>query len=312
MSTAIIIAGESGTGKSSLCLSLVEACGGRSLVVNAHSEYSDPSVFTHAELSELPKLTFAEFRTIVIEDIGFPSAAVTRTINRLVTYVRRHDCVNIFMITHALSGNCLSPLIPHFCYIVIPHGEANRTIFFKFVKSQAKEFLLCSESIWSGFLRESIGASLVFSTQTRELSIAANGKELLRMTAKRERMGDVVPPCRGLQTFFRTYYVCENQAEKESALVLAKFLENEVKICDYLDSGFNLEFCSSGARLRCNILDLIKACCSKNRTPTTRERMAFKAVCELSDIPKLLVKNLSLKDEGGAKSETSSSLREES
>lgn len=305
--TSVLFAGESGTGKSSLCLALATARGGRSLIVNSHDEYSDRSHFTHVELAQLHTISFEGYQSIVIEDIGFPSALVTRTINRILTYVRRHNCVNIFMVTHALSGNCIAPLIPHFCFIVIPYGRANRSIFFRFVKNQAKEFLLSSEVIWAGFERESLGASLVFSTQTRELRVAANSADLITMTSD-DRRGGIVSNSRDLQQYFRTYYVCESQSEKEAALVLTKYLTDEVKILEYLDSSFNLEFSSKGERMRCNILDLIRACSSKNRTPTKTERLAFKAVCVISEIPRLLVKNLPIKEERAEKAAVSSDL----
>lgn len=304
-SRSIILVGESGTGKTHTCRALASEGEGQVLVVNANAEYRG-SRFSHIGLEELSKSSFERFSSVVIEDLGFPNASVSRTLNRLLTYDRRHHDLSVLMVSHALRGNSLAPLIPHFCFIVITYGAVNKGIFESLTKSYAKEYHLCSEAIWSDFVRGSVGSFIVFNTQSRELQVAENVKDLLEMTAKSTGGGS--GPSKNLTSYFRRYFTCESQGEREAATILCRYLSEEMDIEQFLDEKFNLEFCSNGLRLKCNILDLLRACATVRRMPTKTERLAFRAISVIGEIPKLLIKNASLRGEESGSLPVSSPL----
>lgn len=301
-SRSILLAGESGTGKTRTVRALAESRNGLVLVVNANTEY-EGSKYSHLSLEELSKTTFdQQLSCVVIEDLGYPSASVTRTLNKLLTFDRRHHDLSVLLVSHALRGNALAPLIPHFCFIVVTYAAVNKSIFLSLTRTYAKEFQVNSEAIWTDFERGSIGSYIVFCTQTRELQIADNIKELIEMTAK--ATGSASGPSKNLSSYFRRYFTCESQGERESATILCRYLSDEMNISQYLNEKFNLEFFSDGVRLTCNILDILRACSTNRRIPTKTERLAFRAISVIGSIPKLLIKNAVLRGESPVSSET--------
>ena len=284
-----LIIGYSGSGKTALVKKLCERerkNGDRKFyAVNGDvADYPEPQ-FTHLLAENIP--AGLENCTLVYEDLCLPSTKETRFLRRLLTTVKRHNSVTVFVVSHSVTGNNVASLVSQFDMIIFTNSLATETHWFEFCRRHARMDDGKAAAEWETLRKsKSRFTYLCYDNKTREMSLLdGEGREVVEPDERKRHIRDFISEF--------------SHAEVKSEALrfwdyMSRFIVDIDEVIDKKYCIYNVSL-TDGRTGRTrdvvyNLLDFLHDV-ARTTEPTVESQACFVALDKLINLPRCIVKN---------------------